>query len=175
MMAGGKLAKCSFTIEDVWTRIVDIFSERGIECDFVFGPQNQMLEGSPPRIQFERTGGAYSFSGMRAGDKSVARVMQSCEARIWGLREGEDFERDQSLAAFGLMAELIGAIYACTPLFPEGLASEPIEYFTDTRVLKYGEQFMLPFGFWAPIEYVTDEEFKAMGNVDATLRARTNQ
>ena len=175
-MAGGKLAKCSFTIEDAWTRIADMLvTERHVECEFLFGPQNQRLEGGPGRIQFERAGGAVSWAGMRSGDGSIARVLQSCEARIWGLQEGEDFERNQSLAAFGLMTELIGAIYACAPLFPEGLAAEPIEYFTDTRVLKYGEQFMLPFGFWAPIEYVSIEEHKAMGTANATLQTRTNQ
>jgi len=174
-MVGGKIAKCSFTIEDVWTKIADVFTARGSECEFLYGPQNRVLEGGPARIQFERTGGPFSFAGMRAGDGSIAKITQSCEARIWGLQEGEDFERDQSIAAFGLVVELIGAIYAVAPLFPDGLVNDQLEYFTDTRVLKYGESFMVPFGFLAPIEYVTEEEFKAMGKASMTLRARTNE
>lgn len=175
MMAGGKLAKCSYTLEDAWTRIVDIFASRGIECEFLFGPQNRQLEGGPNRIQFERTGGEYSYAGMRSGDGSIARVSQLCEARVWGLQTDEDFERNQSLAAFGLVVELIGAIYAVAPLFPDGLTKSTIEYSTDTRVLKYGEQFVVPFGFWAPIEYVTEQEFLAISGVTATLRARTKE
>jgi hypothetical protein len=91
------------------------------------------------------------------------------------LQEGEDFERNQSIAAFGLVVELIGAIYAVAPLFPDGLVNDQLEYFTDTRVLKYGESFMVPFGFWSPIEYVTEEDFKAMGKASTTLRVRTNE
>jgi hypothetical protein len=175
MMVGGKIATCSFTIEDVWTKIADMFTARGRVCEFLHGPQNRALEGGPGRIQFERTGGPFSFSGMRAGDGSIAKITQSCEARIWGLQEGEDFERNQSIAAFGLVVELIGTIYAVAPLFPDGLVNDRLEYFTDTRILKYGESFMVPFGFWAPIKYVTDEEFKAMSKLSATLRARTHE
>jgi hypothetical protein len=172
MMVGGKIAKLEHTIEDVWTRIVDIFATRAVECEFLFGPQNRELEGSPPRIQFERVGGSFQFGGTRSSNGEFATVVQACEARVWGLQSGEDLEKHQALSAFGLVVELIGAIYAVAPLYPDGLTGADIAYANETQVIKYGEQFVVPFQFLAPIKWVTAEEFLAIGGINANLKTR---
>lgn len=173
MMVGGKIAKLEHTMEDVWTRIVDLFAARAIECTFVFGPQNRELEGAPPRIQFERTGGTAQLVGTRASNGECARIVQACAARIWGLQEGEDFDKHQSLAALGLLAELMGAVYAVAPKYPgEAGGGVTFEYSNETHVLHYGEHFLVSFSFLAPIKWVTDEEFLAIGGTNANLSTR---
>jgi hypothetical protein len=173
MMVGGRIAKLEHTMEDVWTRIVDLFAVRSVECAFLFGPQNRDAEGSPPRIHLERVSGTATMSGTRASNGEFAGIVQTCDARIWGLQEGEDFEKHQSLAALGLVVELMGAFYAMAPKYPgEAGGGLVFEYSNDTQLLHYGEQFVVQMSFLTPIKWVTDEEFLAIGGMNANLNKR---
>ncbi len=174
MMVGGRIAKLEHTMEDTWTRIVDVFAERGVSCTFLFGPQNREAEGAPPRIQFERTNGTARLSGTRASNGEFAQIVQACDARIWGLQAGEDFEKHQSLAALGLLTELVGAFYAVAPRYPgEEGSGLSVEYSNETHVLHYGEQFLVSMSFLSPVKWVTNEEFLAIGGANANLNKRS--
>jgi hypothetical protein len=174
MMVGGRIAKLEHTMEDAWTRIVDVFAARGVVCEFVFGPQNRELNGSPPRIQFERKDGAARFSGTRASNGEFAQILQVCDARVWGLQSGEDFEKHQSLAALGLLVELMGAFYAVAPRYPgEDNGGLSFTYSNETHVLHYGEHFIATFQFLAPLKWVSNDEFLATGGTNANLNKRS--
>jgi hypothetical protein len=173
MMVGGKLAKLEHTMEDVWTRVVDVFAEKTIECAFTFGAHDRELNNSPPRIHFERTAGNATFGGTRSGGNEFARLVQASDAYVWGLQAGEDFEKHADLAALGLVAELIGALYIVVPRYPNDEDGFEIAYSNETHVLKYGAQFVVSFQFMAPLKWVTAEEHLAIGGASANLVTRS--
>ena len=176
MRVGGKIATLDHTMEDTWTRIVDIFAEKGVTCKFTFGPQNRELTSSVPRhIHFERVGGGVSLSGTRSSNGEFAAITQVSTAHIWGLQRGEDFDKHQCLDALDLTVELMGAFYAVAPMY-KGVDGGGIafEYSSDTHVIKYGEQFIATFQFVAPLKWATDETSLAIGGVDAALNRRTS-
>jgi hypothetical protein len=173
MMVGGKLAKLEHTMEDTWTRVVDVFAERAIECAFTFGAHDRELNTAPPRIHFERAAGNATFGGTRSGGNEFARIIQAADAYVWGLQAGEDFEKHADLAALGLVAELIGALYIVVPRYPGDEDSFAIEYSNETHVLKYGAQFVVSFQFMAPLKWVTAEQHLAIGGASANLHTRS--
>ena len=173
MMVGGRIATLEHTMEDVWTRVVDLFAARTVDCKFTFGAQDRNLETVPPHIHFERTGGSFQFAGTRASNGEFVRFVQSCDAYVWGLLPNEDFEKYQAMAALGLVVELIGALYAVAPSYDGGLNGLEIEYADETHVLKYGAQMILHFQFLAPLKWVTAEQFALIGGVNSNLNKRS--
>lgn len=169
MMVGGKIAEFDYPIEEAWTRIVDLFAAKNIECEFLFGPQNEKLEGSPPRIQFERTESSVLFAGIRGGTREFARLTQACVARVWGFQTDEDFEKHQCIAALGLTVELVGAIYSVCPRFQDGLNGLGIVVTPVTPIDRYGIQFEVNWQFAAPIRLVTQEQNLYINGVTANL------
>lgn len=173
MMVGGRIAKCEHIMEDVWTSVVDTFASSSIECMFTFGAHDRELNTVPPRIHFERTGGSFQFAGTRFGDNACATIGQSSDAYVWGLQEGEDFEKHADVAALGLVVELIGALAAVVPTYPDGKNGLEITYSNETHVLRYGAQFVVSFQFLAPVKWVTAEEYRLIAGVDANLVTRS--
>ena len=174
MRVGGKLATLEHTMEDTWTRVVDLFAEKSITCKFTFGPQNRELTGSvPPHIHFERANGTALLSGTRASNGEFAAITQVSTAHIWGLQRNEDFGKHQSIDALGLLVELMGAFYAVAPRYPsaEG-GGVAFEYSNETHVVRYGEQFIATFQFVAPLKWATNDESLAIGGVEAVLNTR---
>jgi len=176
MRVGGKIAALEHTMEDTWTRIVDLFKEKGITCKFTFGPQNRELTGSiPPHIHFERASGTASLSGTRASNGEFAAITQVSTAHVWGFQRGEDFGKHQSLDALGLLVELMGSFYAVAPMYKTvGGGGVAFEYSSETHVVRYGEQFIATFQFLAPLKWATNETSLAIGGVDAALNRRTS-
>ena len=174
MRVGGKIAALEHTMEDTWTRIVDKFAERGVLCKFTFGPQNRESMGrTPPCIHFERASGTASFSGLRASNGEFAAITQVGTAHVWGLQRGEDFGKHQSLDALGLLVELMGAFYAVAPEYPSAEdRGREFEYSNETHLVRYGEQFIATFQFVAPLKWVTNEEWLAIGAANAVLNTR---
>lgn len=173
MMVGGKLVKLEHTMEDAWTRAVSVFAERAIECEFTFGaPDRELTSNVPPHIHFERIAGVATSGGTRSGGNEFARIIQAANAYVWGFEAGEDFEKHADLAALGLVAELIGALYIVLPRYPNDEDSFAIEYSNETHVLKYGAQFVVSFQFMAPLKWVTAEEHLAIGGTSANLVTR---
>lgn len=174
MMVGGRIAKLEHTMENVWTRVVHVFAERAVTCDFTFNHYDHNREDTPPHIHFERTTGSSQFVGTRSSSGEFARITQASNAYVWGLQSGEDYEKHQALAALGLVVELMGAIYAVAPRYPDdGLNGLEIEYSAETHMLKYGAQFVVSFQFFAPIKWVTADEYLLIGGVDANLNPRS--
>ena len=173
-MVGGKLAKLEHTMEDTWTRVVDVFAEKTIECAFTFGARDrELMSNVPPHVHFERTAGNATFGGTRSGGNEFARIVQASDAYVWGLQAGEDFEKHADLAALGLVSELIGALYLVASRYPGDEDSFAIEYSNETHVLKYGAQFVVSFQFMAPLKWVTAEEHLAIGGANANLVTRS--
>lgn len=174
MMVGGRIAKLEHTMEDVWARVVDVFASRAVTCDFTFNHYDHNRNDVPPHIHFERTPGSCQFAGTRSGSGEFARIIQASNAYVWGLQAGEDYEKHQALAALGLVVELMGAIYAVAPRYPDdGLNGLEVDYSDETHMLKYGAQFVVSFQFLVPLKWVTDEEFRAIGGVNANLNPRS--
>ncbi len=176
MRVGGKIATLEHTMEDTWTRIVDLFAAKGVTCKFTYGHQNRELTNNvPPHIHFERASGSASLSGTRSSNGEFAAITQVSTAHIWGLQRGEDFGKHQCLDALGLLVELMGAFYAVAPRYPsaegQGVA---FEYSNETHVVRYGEQFIATFQFVAPLKWATNETSLAIGGVDAALNRRTS-
>jgi hypothetical protein len=175
MNVGGKIAQLDSVMEDTWTRVVDLFAEKTIECAFSFGANTRELTSNvPPHIHFERVAGSATFGGTRSGGGEFARIVQAANAYVWGLQAGEDFEKHADLAALGLVAELIGALYCVAPRYPGDEDSFAIEYSNETHVLKYGAQFVVAFQFMAPLKWVTAAQYLSIGGTNANLATRSS-
>jgi hypothetical protein len=156
MKLSGALGYTKRSIEDAWVEIQQLFVAAGRSTEFLFGPQNEALEGAGNRVLFEQIDSEIKFEAQEAGKGQIGTLYDSCVARCWGVDADKDYSIDQGIAAKSLAVDVAAAFYLS---FSGKAKGGTVAISNETHVLKYGEQYAVTLMLPCPI-YQTETATK---------------
>jgi len=155
--AGGKIAVASLSLTDRLESVRDLLVTKDvIATERVFlGMQYEALEGDGLQITFAPTGMTPSTAPLDMSNKQGGSNQWECSAHIWATNHNDDYGFGQFRALEGLIVELQGALRIVAG---GRFKMSTVQFSSDTRVLKYGENAEFSFSFQTAFQMVPDTE-----------------